>query len=337
MRVLVTGGAGYLGTHTCLSLISAGHEVTVLDNFVNSSAEAVRRTSELARTAIPVIEGDLLDPRALMKAMDASQPDAVVHFAGLKAVGESNTEPLRYMTNNVTGTLQLLEAMEAADVRRIIFSSSATVYGVTETVPTREDHALSVTNPYGRTKLVIEDLLRDIAAADPRWSIGILRYFNPVGAHPSGMIGEDPTGTPNNLVPFVGQVAVGRHEAVSVFGGDYPTPDGTGIRDYLHVMDLAEGHVAALDWITAHTGVDVWNLGTGTGYSVLDVIRMYESVSGHPVPFRMAARRAGDVAVSYADANKAAAELGWRAGRSLREMIEDHWRWQSANPDGYER
>ncbi|WP_369045045.1 UDP-glucose 4-epimerase GalE [Sinomonas sp. P10A9] len=336
MRIVVTGGAGYLGTHTSLSLIAAGHEVTVVDNFSNASRDAVRRTSDLAGSDIPVVEGDLLDRHLLEEIFAETRPDAVVHFAGLKSVGESNAQPLRYMTNNVSGTLQLLDAMDAASVRRIIFSSSATVYGVTETVPTPEDHPLSVTNPYGRTKLMTEDILRDLAASDPRWSIGILRYFNPVGAHPSAQIGEDPRGVPNNLVPFVGQVAVGRHEAVSVFGGDYPTPDGTGVRDYLHVMDLAEGHVAALDRIASRTGVDVWNLGTGRGYSVLEVIRMYAEVSGRPIPYRIVERRPGDVAVSYADASKAARDLGWRAVRSLREMIEDHWHWQDANPNGYD-
>ncbi|MDQ4488829.1 UDP-glucose 4-epimerase GalE [Sinomonas sp. ASV486] len=336
MRIVVTGGAGYLGTHTSLSLIAAGHEVTVVDNFSNASRDAVRRTSDLAGSDIPVVEGDLLDRHLLEEIFAETRPDAVVHFAGLKSVGESNAKPLRYMTNNVSGTLQLLDAMDAAGVRRIIFSSSATVYGVTETVPTAEDHPLSVTNPYGRTKLMTEDILRDLAASDPRWSIGILRYFNPVGAHPSAQIGEDPRGVPNNLVPFVGQVAVGRYEAVSVFGGDYPTPDGTGVRDYLHVMDLAEGHVAALDRIASRTGVDVWNLGTGRGYSVLEVIRMYAEVSGRPIPYRIVERRPGDVAVSYADASKAARDLGWRAVRSLREMIEDHWHWQDANPNGYD-
>jgi UDP-glucose 4-epimerase len=335
MRIIVTGGAGYLGTHTSLSLIAAGHDVSVFDNLSNSSREAVRRTSELAGTDIRVIEADLLDRRALADALDATRPDAVVHFAGLKSVGESNSQPLRYMTNNVTGTVQLLEAMDAAGVRRIIFSSSATVYGITDSVPTREDHPLSVTNPYGRTKLMVEEILRDLVASDDRWSVGILRYFNPVGAHPTGRIGEDPRGVPNNLVPFVGQVAVGRHEAVSVFGGDYPTPDGTGVRDFLHVMDLAEGHVAALDRVASRTGLDVWNLGTGTGHSVLEVIRMYEDVSGHEIPHQIVGRRAGDVAMSYADARKAADELGWKAIRGLHEMIEDHWRWQQANPNGY--
>lgn len=336
MRVLVTGGAGYLGSHTSLSLITAGHEVIVVDNLSNASREAVRRASELSCVEIPIIEANLLDHHALEEALAATRPDAVVHFAGLKSVGESNTQPLRYMTNNVTGTVQLLEAMEAAGVRRLIFSSSATVYGVTEIVPTREDHRLSVTNPYGRTKLFIEEILRDLAAANPRWSVGILRYFNPVGAHPSGRIGEDPRGVPNNLLPFVGQVAVGRRPEVTVFGGDYPTPDGTGVRDYLHVMDLARGHVSALDWVASHTGVDVWNLGTGRGYSVLEVIGMYAEVSGHPIPYRVADRRPGDVAVSYADASKAARELDWKATRGLREMIEDHWRWQRANPNGFD-
>jgi UDP-glucose 4-epimerase len=335
MRVLVTGGAGYLGTHTSLALIGAGHEVTAVDNLCNSSREAVRRTSQLAGASIPLHPADLLDGQALKAVLTQTRPDAVVHFAGLKSVGESNRQPLRYMTNNVTGTLQLLEAMDEVGVRRIIFSSSATVYGATDSVPTAEDHPLAVTNPYGRTKLVIEDILRDLCAADDRWSVGILRYFNPVGAHPSGQIGEDPRGVPNNLVPFVGQVAVRRHPHVSVFGGDYPTPDGTGVRDYVHVMDLAEGHVAALERVASVSGVDVWNLGTGTGSSVLEIIRMYEKVAGRPVPYEIVGRRPGDVAVSYADASKAGRDLGWRASRGLREMIEDHWRWQSANPRGY--
>ncbi|BCT77072.1 UDP-glucose 4-epimerase [Sinomonas cyclohexanicum] len=335
MRILITGGAGYLGTHTCLSLIAAGHHVHVFDSLVNASREAVRRTSEIAGYNIPVTEGDLLDRSALAAAIAECRPEAVVHFAGLKSVSESNSQPLRYVTNNVTGTVQLLEVMDTFGVRTLLFSSSATVYGVTDTVPTREDHTLSVTNPYGRTKLAVEEILRDLSASAPGWRIGILRYFNPVGAHPTGRIGEDPRGVPNNLVPFVGQVAVGRRDTLHVFGGDYPTPDGTGVRDYLHVMDLADGHVAALAWVAAKPGVGVWNLGTGRGYSVLEVIRAYEEVSGRPVPYTIMDRRPGDVAVSYADATKAAKELGWKASRTLHDMIEDHWHWQSANPTGY--
>ncbi|GAA2198614.1 UDP-glucose 4-epimerase GalE [Sinomonas flava] len=335
MRVLVTGGAGYLGTHTCVALMSAGHTVVAFDNLSNSSREGLRRASQLVGQHVPLIEGDLLDPAALEEAIHATQPDAVVHFAGLKAVGESSARPLRYFDTNVSGTLNLLGAMDALSVRRIIFSSSATVYGATEAVPAREDHALLATNPYGRTKIMVEEILQDLAAADRRWSIGILRYFNPVGAHPSGKVGEDPRGVPSNLVPFVGQVAVGRQKMVSVYGDDYPTIDGTGVRDYIHVMDLAEGHVAALARVAATSGVNVWNLGTGRGHSVLEVINTYADISRQPVPYRIVGRRPGDAAVSYADPSKAERELGWTASREIAEMIEDHWRWQSTNPDGY--
>lgn len=335
MRILVTGGAGYIGSHTALALLSSKHDVTILDNFSNSSPTALRRVEALAGCPLHVIEGDLNDSRAVARALRDSRPAAVIHFAGLKAVGESGSKPLRYFATNLGGTLNLLQAMDTAGVRRLIFSSSATVYGATESVPVAEDHPLAVTNPYGRTKLVAEHMLSDLASSDVRWSIGILRYFNPVGAHPSGRIGEDPRGTPSNLLPYVGQVAVGRRPIVNVFGGDYPTPDGTGVRDFIHVMDLAEGHLAALDWVLRERGVGTWNLGTGRGYSVLEVIRMYATVSGRAIPRRIVARRQGDVARSYADVAKAAAELGWTAKRGLREMIEDHWRWQSQNPTGY--
>ncbi|HKU11715.1 MAG TPA: UDP-glucose 4-epimerase GalE [Sinomonas sp.] len=336
MQILVTGGAGYIGSHTALALLNSGYDVTVVDNFSNSVPEAICRVSELAGRRLQVIEADLADPQTVKRALAATRPDAVIHFAGLKSVGESHSQPLRYFSNNLSGTLNLLSAMHETDIRRLIFSSSATVYGVPDEVPVTEDHSLSTTNPYGRTKLVGEQMLTDIAASDVRWSFAILRYFNPVGSHPSGRIGEDPRGTPSNLVPYVGHVAVGREPLVNIFGGDYPTPDGTGVRDYIHVEDLAAGHLAALVWVQQNSGIGVWNLGTGRGYSVLEVIRMYEQVSGQRIPRRIVARRQGDVSSSYADPAKAERELGWSARRGLREMIEDHWRWQSRNPMGYE-
>lgn len=336
MRILVTGGAGYIGSHTVLTLLEAGHDVTVLDNFQNSSPTALRRIEELAGTPVPCITADLSDANAARSALAAAAPDAVVHFAGLKSVSESTSAPLRYFVSNVGGALNLLEAMEASGVRRLLFSSSATVYGAPRTVPVSEDEPLVATNPYGRTKLVIEQMLGDIAAADGRWAIGILRYFNPVGAHPSGRLGEDPRGTPANLVPLVGQVAIGERPFVQVFGSDYDTPDGTGIRDFIHVLDLAEGHVAALDWVASKTGADRWNLGTGRGYSVLEVLRAYSETVGCDIPFRFAERRPGDIAASFAETSKAERELGWKAHHGLREMVADHWRWQRLNPGGYE-
>ncbi|OMH23379.1 UDP-glucose 4-epimerase GalE [Tersicoccus phoenicis] len=335
MKILVTGGAGYIGSHTALALLQAGHDVVVLDNLSNSSPESLRRVGELAGRDVELHRADLTDPGALDAVFTGAGIEAVIHFAGLKAVGESVAEPLRYYTNNTVGTVNLLTAMDAHDVRTIVFSSSATVYGATEEVPLTEKLPLDAINPYGRTKEQIEDILSDLGAADSRWRMALLRYFNPVGAHESGRIGEDPTGVPNNLLPFVAQVAVGRREKVRVFGDDYPTPDGTGVRDYIHVVDLAAGHLAALDYLADRGGVHRWNLGTGRGSSVLEVIEAFGRAAGKPVPYEIAPRRPGDAAVSYADPSAALADLGWSAGRDLNTMCADHWRWQSQNPNGY--
>lgn len=335
MKVLVTGGAGYIGSHTVLCLLEAGHEVLVLDNLANSSAQSLVRVEELTGKHPGFVEVDLLDAAGLDALFASKAFDAVIHFAGLKAVGESVAEPLKYYQNNVVGTLNLLAAMDKYGVRNIVFSSSATVYGASEQVPLIEKMPLDATNPYGRTKEQIEDILTDLGAADASWHVALLRYFNPVGAHESGRIGEDPSGIPNNLLPFVAQVAVGRREKVMVFGNDYPTPDGTGVRDYIHVMDLAAGHLAALDYLPTHPGVFRWNLGTGNGSSVLEVINAFALAAGRDIPYEFAARRPGDAAVSYADASSALADLGWSAHRSLAQMCEDHWRWQRDNPQGY--
>lgn len=335
MKVLVTGGAGYIGSHTVLCLLEAGHEVVVLDNLANSSVESLRRVEELTGRRPEFVELDLLDAAGVDKLFETSAFDSVIHFAGLKAVGESVAQPLRYYQNNIVGTLNLLAAMDRHGVKTLVFSSSATVYGASEEVPLIEKMPLDATNPYGRTKEQIEDILSDLGVADPSWRIALLRYFNPVGAHPSGRIGEDPRGIPNNLLPFVAQVAVGRREKVMVFGNDYPTPDGTGVRDYIHVMDLAAGHLAALDYLPTHEGVFRWNLGTGNGSSVLEVIQAFGEAAGKAIPFGFAPRRPGDAAVSYADPSSALADLGWSAHRNLTEMCEDHWRWQFNNPNGY--
>jgi len=335
MRILVTGGTGYIGSHTTLELLNAGHDVVVMDNLANSSTESLNRVQELTGRAAAFVQADLLDPQALEAIFTEHSPEAVIHFAGLKAVGESVAKPLHYYRNNVAGTLNLLAAMDRHDVRTIVFSSSATVYGASEEVPLVENMPMDAVNPYGRTKEQIEDILADLGASDERWSIALLRYFNPVGAHESGRIGEDPTGVPNNLLPFVAQVAVGRREKVMVFGNDYPTPDGTGVRDYIHVMDLAAGHLAALDYVAARKGVKRWNLGTGNGSSVLEVLAAFSKAAGKDVPYEFAPRRPGDAAVSYADPSAALAELGWSAGRSLDDMCRDHWNWQKHNPQGY--
>lgn len=335
MRVLVTGGAGYIGSHTCLELLQAGCEVTVADNLSNSREEALRRVRELAGRNLCFHRVDLRDRGGLSRVFHGASFDAVIHFAGLKAVGESVEMPLRYYHNNVTGTLVLCEVMAEHGVRALVFSSSATVYGDPASVPIREDFPLSATNPYGRSKLMIEEILRDLHRADPRWRIALLRYFNPVGAHPSGRIGEDPNGIPNNLLPYVTQVAVGKFPELRVFGGDYPTPDGTGVRDYIHVVDLAVGHLRALEKLREHPGVGVWNLGTGRGHSVLEMVAAVEKAAGRPIPYRMVDRRDGDVAACWADPAKARRELGWSATRTLEEMAADAWRWQSANPNGY--
>jgi UDP-glucose 4-epimerase len=334
VNILVTGGAGYIGSHTCLELLRAGHEVVVVDNLSNSRFESLRRVQELAGRALEFHEADLRDRQTLLHLFDTHPVEAVIHFAGLKAVGESCEIPLQYYHNNVTGTLILCDVMAVRGVKNIIFSSSATVYGDPLTVPITEDFPLSATNPYGRTKLMIEEILRDLQRADNGWRITLLRYFNPVGAHDSGRIGEDPSGIPNNLMPYIGQVAVGKLPELQVFGKDYSTPDGTGIRDYIHVVDLALGHLRALEKMDG-CGVSVYNLGTGRGYSVLEAVAAFEKASGREVPRRIVGRRPGDVAACYADPSKAQKELGWSATRGIDEMCADAWRWQIGNPDGY--
>ncbi|WP_026555623.1 UDP-glucose 4-epimerase GalE [Arthrobacter sp. 35W] len=339
MRVLVTGGTGYIGSHTVLCLLEAGHQVVVLDNLVNSSQESLVRVRELTGKPVSFHHVDLLDEPAVDGVFGAYEADggidAVIHFAGLKAVGESVHQPLRYYHNNVTGTINLLRVMDARGVRTLVFSSSATVYGDRNPTPYIEKMDIGANNPYGRTKEQIEDILSDVGAADSRWHIALLRYFNPVGAHPSGRIGEDPMGIPNNLVPFIAQVAVGRREKLMVFGGDYDTPDGTALRDYIHVMDLSEGHVAAVDHVAKREGVFRWNLGSGIGSSVFDVLHAFERAVGHPLPYEVAARRAGDLPAFWADPSSALADLGWSTTKTLDEMCEDHWRWQKNNPAGY--
>ena len=335
MRILVTGGAGYIGSHTALELLAAGHDVVVVDNLINSREEALRRVMELAGRPLTFHRVDLLDRAALDAVFAAAPIDAVIHFAALKAVGESVAQPLRYYHNNVTGTLHLLEAMDAHDVRRLVFSSSATVYGDPQQMPISEDTPLSAVNPYGHTKLIAEDILRDLHRADPRWDIALLRYFNPVGAHPSGRIGEDPNGLPNNLVPYIAQVAVGRLPYLRVFGDGYPTADGTGVRDYIHVVDLAQGHLRALTRLTEHPGLITYNLGTGRGYSVLEVVAAFERACGRPIPVQIHPPRPGDAAICYADPSRAARELAWVAENDLDDMMADTWRWQVGNPNGY--
>jgi UDP-glucose 4-epimerase len=336
MNILVTGGAGYIGSHTCLELLAAGHNVVIVDNLINSSREAVRRVEEIAGRTVVFFEVDLLDTVALENVFQNSQPfDGIIHFAGLKAVGESVASPLLYYNNNIKATINLCEAMQRNGVGNIIFSSSATVYGDPATVPIEEDFPLSCTNPYGRTKLMSEEILTDICRAESGWNVVLLRYFNPVGAHESGRIGEDPGGIPNNLMPYVSQVAIGKLAELSVFGGDYPTSDGTGVRDYIHVVDLARGHVKALKKIERGSGVSVYNLGTGKGYSVLDLVHAFEKACGRKIPYTITARRAGDIAKCYADPKKAEAELGWRAEMGIEEMCESAWRWQKNNPNGY--
>lgn len=334
MAVLVTGGAGYIGTHTCIELLNAGNEVIVIDNLCNSNREALRRVEKITGKKVQFYEEDLLHREAVEDIFKNNDISYVIHFAGLKAVGESVEKPMEYYWNNITGSLILLDIMKKYNVKKMIFSSSATVYGKPETVPIREDFPLSVTNPYGRTKLMLEEILKDVHIADPDWSIVLLRYFNPIGAHKSGLIGENPKGIPNNLVPYITQVAVGKMPFVRVFGDDYDTKDGTGVRDYIHVMDLARGHVKA-EKALEHSGVSIYNLGTGVGYSVLDMIHSFEKVCGKEIPYKIQPRRAGDIATCYADASKAWEELGWKAECGLMEMCEDSWRWQSNNPEGY--
>jgi len=336
MKVLVTGGAGYIGSHTCVEMLKAGMEPVVVDNLSNSKAEALRRVERITGRTLLFYRADIRDKAALLEILKRHPVSAVVHFAGLKAVGESVAQPLRYYDNNVAGTVTLCEAMRQAGVKRIVFSSSATVYGDPHAVPIREDFPVgATTNPYGRSKFMIEAILRDLNVADPEWRIALLRYFNPVGAHESGLIGEDPNDTPNNLMPYIAQVAVGRRPYLNVFGNDYPTPDGTGVRDYIHVVDLALGHLAALRYLDEHEGVLTVNLGTGKGYSVLDMVRAFSAASGREVPYRIAPRRPGDVACCYADPTLAERLLGWRAERGIEQMCADTWRWQSMNPQGY--
>ena len=332
--ILVTGGAGYIGSHTCLQLLQAGHDLVVLDNLSNSQPEALQRVQQLTGRQLQLVEGDIRD-ETMLDAVFRYPIKAVIHFAGLKAVGESVAEPLRYYDNNVAGTLSLLKAMKKHGCQQLVFSSSATVYGDPASVPIREHFPLSATNPYGRSKLMIEDMLRDLAHAEPDWRIAILRYFNPVGAHASGQIGEDPNGIPNNLMPFISQVAVGKRAQLSVFGDDYPTHDGTGVRDYIHVEDLARGHLCALAKLQQQAGLLTVNLGTGQGYSVLDMVKAFEQASGRPVPYSVTPRRPGDVAACYADPAQAEQLLGWRAEKTLADMCADSWRWQSQNPNGY--
>jgi UDP-glucose 4-epimerase len=335
MAILVTGGAGYIGSHTCVELLKAGYEVIVIDNLVNSKEESITRIREITGKPLTFYKADLLDKQAINEIFKSKSIEAVMHFAGFKAVGESISFPLRYYHNNIAGTLTLLEIMQIHGVKKIVFSSSATVYGNPHTVPITEDFPLSTTNPYGQTKLIIEQILSDLYYSEPDWNIAILRYFNPIGAHPSGKIGEDPNGIPNNLVPYITQVAIGKLRVLNIFGSDYETPDGTGVRDYIHVVDLAAGHIKALQKLNENPGNVVYNLGTGKGYSVLEIINTFSKVTGKEIPYRFVERRPGDVAVSYADPSKANNELGWSAKYGLEEMCTDAWRWQRNNPEGY--
>ncbi|CUH91596.1 UDP-glucose 4-epimerase GalE [Herbinix luporum] len=335
MKVLVTGGAGYIASHTNIELLNCGYEVVAVDNLSNSNMESIRRVEKLTNRKIKFYENDILDKSALQKIFEEEKIDAVIHFAGLKAVGESCKIPLKYFKNNVSGTINLLEVMEEYGVKTLVFSSSATVYGDPQTVPITEDFPLSVTNPYGRTKLMIEEILGDIYAADNSWNIAILRYFNPIGAHESGEIGEDPNGIPNNLVPYIAKVAMGVLDKINVFGDDYDTPDGTGVRDYIHVVDLAIGHIKAIEKLKDKPGLVTYNLGTGRGYSVLEVIHNYEKACKKKLPYVITDRRPGDIAISYADPAKANKELGWKAVRDIEQMCRDSYNWQSKNPNGY--
>ena len=335
MKILVTGGAGYIGSHTCVELLDAGYEIVVLDNLCNSSKKSLDIVKELTGKDFPFYNADLLDYEATEKVFLEHKIDAVIHFAGLKAVGESVKIPIRYYHNNITGTLNLIDIMQKHDVYNLVFSSSATVYGMPKTVPITEDFPLSTTNPYGSTKLMIENILRDVFVSNNKWSITLLRYFNPIGAHKSGKIGEDPKGIPNNLLPYVAQVAVGKLSCIHVFGNDYPTKDGTGVRDYIHVVDLALGHLKAIEKKSNNPGVHTYNLGTGNGYSVLEVIKAFSAACGKELPYNIEERRPGDIAECFADPKKAFEELDWKATREIAEMCEDSWRWQSNNPDGF--
>ncbi|WP_226677985.1 UDP-glucose 4-epimerase GalE [Mesobacillus jeotgali] len=336
MPILVTGGAGYIGSHTCVELLNAGYEIIVVDNLMNSKKESLNRISEITGKSFPFYQVDLLNESELENVFNENEIEAVIHFAGLKAVGESVRLPLRYYHNNITGTINLLNIMNKYVVNRLVFSSSATVYGMPERVPISEDFPLKALNPYGRTKLIIEEILSDLYKSDQNWSIALLRYFNPIGAHESGMIGEDPNGIPNNLMPFITQVAIGKLPELNVFGNHYPTPDGTGVRDYIHVVDLAKGHLKALEKVATSNGIESYNLGTGKGYSVLEMVEAFEKTAGVPIPHKIVEPRAGDAAICFADPTKAKEELGWGAEKDLHKMCEDSWRWQSKNPNGYE-
>lgn len=336
MAILVTGGAGYIGSHTSVELLEAGYRIIILDNLSNSKPESVKRIREIACSDLRFYKADLLNKDALTTVFTENRIDAVIHFAGLKAVGESTQIPLRYYHNNITGTLILCEVMRKFGVKKLVFSSSATVYGMPDKVPISEDFPLGATNPYGRTKLIIEEILRDVYSSDNNWSISLLRYFNPIGAHSSGRIGEDPNGIPNNLMPYITQVAAGKLKELSIFGNDYPTPDGTGVRDYIHVADLASGHLKALEKVMSGAGLDTYNLGTGKGCSVMELLSAFEGVTGIKIPYRIVNRRPGDVAECYADPGKARSELGWKAVRGIAEMCADAWRWQANNQSGYE-
>ncbi len=335
MKILVTGGAGYIGSHTCVELLNAGYEIIVLDNLCNSSEKCLDAVKELTGKDFPFYKVDMLDKDAMEKVFEENEIDSVIHFAGLKAVGESTQIPIAYYHNNITGTLHLLQLMEKYNINNIVFSSSATVYGMPKTVPITEDFPLSTTNPYGSTKLFIEQILKDTQAANSKLSVTLLRYFNPIGAHKSGIMGEDPKGIPNNLLPYVAQVAVGKLEKVHVFGNDYPTVDGTGVRDYIHVVDLALGHLKAIEKKSDVPGVHIYNLGTGNGYSVLQIIDAFSKACGKEIPYQIDGRRPGDIAECYADPTKAKNELGWAAERGIEEMCEDSWRWQSTHPNGF--
>ena len=336
MAILVTGGAGYIGSHTTVELLNAGYEVVIVDDYSNSKPEVLNRIKEITGKEFSFHEVNILDKAALEEVFQAHDLDAVIHFAGYKAVGESVAEPLKYYHNNLTGTFVLAELMEKYDVKKMVFSSSATVYGMNNVSPLTEDLPLSTTNPYGTTKMMIEQILQDVYKAEPTWSIALLRYFNPIGAHESGRIGEDPNGIPNNLMPYITQVAVGKRDQLSVFGSDYDTLDGTGVRDYIHVVDLAKGHLKAVEKVLDTEQIEAYNLGTGQGYSVLDVVTNFEKATGQKVPYALVDRRPGDIETCYSDATKAAVELGWKASYNLEEMCRDSWRWQENNPNGYE-
>lgn len=336
MQILVTGGAGYIGSHTCVELLESGYRVTVIDNLCNSKREALHRVSDITRRKLDFVRADLRDRETLDTLFRDRQFDAVIHFAGLKAVGESTRIPLEYYQNNIGGTLTLCKAMAAAGVKNLVFSSSATVYGISSPEPIREDAPTHAVNPYGRSKHFIEQILHDLQRSNTAWNIALLRYFNPVGAHPSGHIGEDPKGTPNNLMPLIARVAIGKQPRLQIYGNDYDTPDGTGVRDYIHVTDLARGHLKAMEKLSANPGIVTYNLGTGRGHSVLEMVRAFERAGGRPIPFDIIGRRPGDIAIYYADPTRAKTELNWTTEFGIDEMAQDTWRWQSRNPDGYQ-